>query len=1541
VKQYLPIKKLFQCLFFCALISTHLVTYVRAQDSIDARRNIVRNGDFSSVVAPTYPANWKHTKSIVGKATYVVRGGENTHSGGNALYINIQRNPIQGAHAVYQDKLRLKAETTYRLTFKARSILQHSSISMKVHDNSTKSSLLASDAIFTTTQNMQEFETVFTTPPVSTHIDATLLLQFKSEGREQYVVDDVTLVPDLGQNAALNNDDLSPVTSTSPFDALAPLSQVAESSESSMPDTKKESLQPNCDVFVNATSGSDINTGLNSGESLKSLSKAVQVVTSNPRYRVVCAQPGVYTEALILNDLTGSAEKPFVFKSLGDEDVIVSGRERTLPLEMCVNGAQNISDGCLRTPLILVSKSSFIILENFHIRESSGVGIRVSASNNVTLIDTKISDNASFGMLINDVSPNVKVKNSQIYNNFLISPLRDFPQGAGVSVYSMNKEAIVKDFNLESSKIHNNYGDGVFIGPNTTGTTVSTSFIYNNTKANISLLNTQNANIKRNLVYCDAGLETLKLSLPSSVVSAQTTNLVLASSSLKFSDNLFSRNIIANNILHNCAANLLIDAKTGEFTQNTLINNTFASKNTEEQIIINATGSSLTSNSLINNLFLQNTYNTLPSYITALKDRNILNKNLLLTSQPTAFVADNMDFSIAHEVLDVLQSTQSASSSALSINQRAFMPSGKSKAVDAGDTNEMLPKDDYFGYTRTNAPDIGAVEVSSSQNVLGASISKDTPLATIPTSECTKYVNPGGDDTTGRSLITAHKTIQKGIQSLQAGDVLCINGGTYSEAVTIQKKFNGAQKVKIGAFSEGGSVILTAGPQKLPQESCASMPNLGSRASQTEHLMNSCRKKALLTVSDASNVDLVGLSIIESAASGVYIDESTDITFNSMNISKNGLYGAVIDESNNIVFSRSKVAENNSYRKNNSHINTAGVEISDDSEKVALRDTLVYSNFGSGLVSKGTDELDINDSAFVDNADTNVEIRQGSKFLVNRVLVSCSESGLNQLRSVLNNDSLDYALGISYFGTQKNNSSKSTLVNSIVQGCRSNLILNGDGDKYVSNVEVFNNSFINARTRTNAKDKSRNVLLLGTRFPGLKFKNNIVYQRDASIRTVVGYNSRYDFSANVLFPNTLRTLIAPAFIISDPKLNNPNEDINTTDLNVSIFMPKSGSPVINSADARFESDYIQVDYLKEPRANLDIGALEFREGDSDDNNGDNDEDDNDNDSGNQGGDDSGDNGGDDSGNGNDDGSTGDQGSDPTDPSGDDYCSYYWCDEDDSGSDGGYDYGYDYGSDYDYSGDDSTGYDPYADYYYEFDYGNDETAQFGFLEPSPTSEILKNGSFDLSKAQNGLPSNWFIRTGVDGAVKVNLISNELMPAEGNALEIQLKKLPAAGKVELFQGGLPLKAGQTYQLSFTAKSDYGSDVDVSLNNSTFPYEVLTSSLYGVDLKPDWNDFTGFIKIPETQKPNSNIRIVFSFEGAIDDTFFIDKISLVEVTPASMEEIPAQEPPVDENYPYNEMYPNQGNPDDPYFMSPQSPTSKLDTRMSYSKLVYRENF
>jgi hypothetical protein len=114
---------------------------------------------------------------------------------------------------------------------------------------------------------------------------------------------------------------------------------------------------------------------------------------------------------------------------------------------------------------------------------------------------------------------------------------------------------------------------------------------------------------------------------------------------------------------------------------------------------------------------------------------------------------------------------------------------------------------------------------------LPAAASADTP-ATLPASACGKFAAPGGSDTGAGTLAAPFKTAQKLVDSLAAGQVGCLRGGTYGEDVTITRSgvtltaYAGEQATLVGRLyvKLGADGVVVAG-LNLDGRNAASLPS--------------------------------------------------------------------------------------------------------------------------------------------------------------------------------------------------------------------------------------------------------------------------------------------------------------------------------------------------------------------------------------------------------------------------------------------------------------------------------------------------------------------------------------------------------------------------------------------------------------------------------------------------------------------------------------------------------------------------------------------
>jgi hypothetical protein len=791
----------------------------------------------------------------------------------------------------------------------------------------------------------------------------------------------------------------------------------------------------------------------------------------------------------------------------------------------------------------------------------------------------------------------------------------------------------------------------------------------------------------------------------------------------------------------------------------------------------------------------------------------------------------------------------------------------------------------------------------------------------IPLAQCNLFVSTTGADlNTGATPENAFKTIKKGLESIKPGQSLCIQGGTYSEVLKIDHQGTELEPITVGGYSTGGDVVLTGG-YKIPANKCTGQ----IKKNASKAIVSSCHDTALLTISGAKYVNVYALTVKDSSGTGILVDSSaSNITFKSVNSINNNLSGIKLGleckdvascgqlGASAVTIDSSKFNDNGVLNKLVLNETGAGVFVNDAIvTHLLINDTMVSGNLGYGVYIHNADFTTVSNSLISDNASQNMYVRNNNTFLIDKNALLCTEKGLSKFATAKNSKTLEYATGLQVGGAS---SQKTTLIdyggytitNNIISGCSSNLVLNAQKSQ-LKDSNVINNTLVNARTRLKKLTAARSLLLVGFNIENVTISDNIIVQKDDKVRTVVGIvpTPALKIVNNIVHPAISRSLVDKGFTVSDPKLKDPFISIDVNTLDVSVFKPAEDSPVVGKGTAHTAPN-LQVDYQGVPRTVPDIGAMQVNtvltqvgEG------------------------------------GNEDIPEGDYILDPIIPDTTDEDvldpiseitpepapvseseepvddqlpdELYKLDEStfeplpEIGFEETYtpaeenwptvDEAYDYSSTYELTDDvyqetplADTSFDEYP--VQDFTLTDEvvtDSAVFGTPPDTyaPTgAEILKNGNFDLGKNTKGMPLSWFVKTGVGGSVSLALEGKTGESDVNKILNLKVLKLPEKGHVELYQNGLNLDPTKKYKLTFTVKSDMGSDIDLYMANAVFPYDNLTGTKYNVDLKPDWKEYSGIISLAADPAQAGKVRLVISFKASVGDSIMFDTISLYEV-------------------------------------------------------------
>lgn len=835
-------------------------------------------------------------------------------------------------------------------------------------------------------------------------------------------------------------------------------------------------------------------------------------------------------------------------------------------------------------------------------------------------------------------------------------------------------------------------------------------------------------------------------------------------------------------------------------------------------------------------------------------------------------------------------------------------------------------------------------ELRNLESVMGYSESVTSSGFAIPLAQCTLFVSTSGADlNNGATPENAFKTIKKGLESIKPGQSLCIQGGTYSEVLKIDQQGTEQEPIAFGGYSTGGEVILTGG-YKIPTNKCTGQVKrnvsdlIVSSCHDTALLTISGARfiniyaltikessgSGVLVGSNASNITFKSVNVVNNNLSGIKLGlECKDV----VSCSQLGASAINIDSS--------RFNDNGVLSKIVPHETGAGVFVNDAIvTHLLINNTTITGNLGYGVHVHNADFVTVSNSLISDNAVQNMYVRNNNTVLIDKNAFLCTEKGLSRFATANNSKTLEYATGLQVGGAT---SQKTTLVdyggytitNNIIAGCSSNLVLNAQKSQ-LKDTNIVNNTLVNARTRLKRLTAARSLLLVGFNVENVTVSNNIIMQKDDKVRTVVGIvpTPALKTSNNMVHPAISKSLVGEGFVVSDPKLKDPFIPIDVNTLDVSIFKPAEDSPVVGKGTV-YTIPTLQVDYSGIPRAVPDIGALqagnytaqitdgdksELQDSDSTIEPFKPDEDE-----------------------------VLDPSSlvpveaevpkagedetvDPdleipvvsdsiVDSVPPEDITLEPLQESSNTLDEGYlpestlenelddaylpteeswpvsEEVFDYSSTFELTEDINektpvaeTGLDDVS--LQDPNLSNEiitDSAVFGTLPDTnaPTGgEILKNGNFDLGKNTKGMPLNWFVKTGVGGSVSLSLDGKKGEADVDKILSLKVLKLPEKGLVELYQNGLSLDRAKKYKLTFTVKSDMGSDIELYLANAVFPYDHLTGTKYNVDLKPDWKEYSGIISLVTDPAQAGKVRLVISFKASVGDSVVFDSISLYEM-------------------------------------------------------------
>ncbi len=150
--------------------------------------------------------------------------------------------------------------------------------------------------------------------------------------------------------------------------------------------------------------------------------------------------------------------------------------------------------------------------------------------------------------------------------------------------------------------------------------------------------------------------------------------------------------------------------------------------------------------------------------------------------------------------------------------------------------------------------------------------------------------------------------------------------------------------------------------------------------------------------------------------------------------------------------------------------------------------------------------------------------------------------------------------------------------------------------------------------------------------------------------------------------------------------------------------------------------------------------------------------------------------------------------------------------------------------------------------------------------SPGDNVLKNGGFE-----SGMDDWRFYSNSKCDATIVQSAGS------GSAVEVAIHRV--GSNIQLYQNGITLKPNTAYQLSFSAYSNVGRDLSVSLNKHSTPFTNYGLQNVQIDLGKDWDTYTVTFTTRNFDRQVSDGRLYFWFADRIwgGERFYIDDVVL----------------------------------------------------------------
>jgi parallel beta-helix repeat protein len=447
-------------------------------------------------------------------------------------------------------------------------------------------------------------------------------------------------------------------------------------------------------------------------------------------------------------------------------------------------------------------------------------------------------------------------------------------------------------------------------------------------------------------------------------------------------------------------------------------------------------------------------------------------------------------------------------------------------------------------------------------------------------SATTYYVATDGNDSNPGTFAKPFRTIQKGVNTVSAGDTLYVKAGTYYEQITISSSGMSSSPVTVSGYP--GERPIIDGRYSLPS---------GSNGWCDPISGNCLTWKPLISI-EGKYIIFQNFEVKQSRGRGIQVTGSQntvrDCWVNNSRAEGIKSYGGHNLIDGNRVWLAANFAP---YPRSASSLDWPGGISLQLANNTTIRGNEVFHVWGEGILVMNGKDIKIEDNVVYDNFAVNIYFSTVQRVLVQRNLVYNTNSepflrhGNPATGITFSSEALDTGVW----------SSEQVVINNIIAGHRQNLAWWGKGKSgALINAYIANNTFINAVS--NSGDAT-NIMIEGSeKHSNVKILNNIFIQNTPGTLAKIPTDPAFTFSNNLWSKSPEPAAQGFGDIIANPQLLNANATLVAGNIDPNYYKLTNYSPAIDGA---VKLDKVTQDFFGTSRdGSPDIGAHEYIEGSS-------------------------------------------------------------------------------------------------------------------------------------------------------------------------------------------------------------------------------------------------------------------------------------------------------------------------------------------------------